>query len=69
MSIDILDFSLNSVMESHNSSLLLHLPAFVGKMPVTPKSGTSVILSVFWHWRCIYMYALSQYESLQNVHV
>lgn len=46
-SIDILDFSFNSVMESHNSSLLLHLPTFVDKIAVTPKNVTSVTLSVF----------------------
>lgn len=71
VSIDILDFSFNYVMESHNSSLLLHLPTFIDKMPVTPKNVTSVILSVFWSWRCVctHMYALSQYESLQIVHV
>lgn len=53
ISIDILDFSFNSVMESCNSSLLVHLPTFVDKMPVTPKSGTSVTLPVLWHWTCI----------------
>lgn len=37
MSVDILDFSFNCVMEYHNSSLLVHLPTFVGTMPVTPK--------------------------------
>lgn len=54
MSIDILDFSFNSVMESYNSSLPVLLTTSVCKMPVTPKRGTCAMLFVFWCYRFVY---------------
>lgn len=57
-------------MESHNSSLLVHIPTFVDKMPVIPKSGTSLmLLCVLTLEMCIHVYALRRYESVQNVRV
>lgn len=64
MSVDILDFSFNSVMESDNSALLMLLMTSVYKMLVTPKRDTSVMLFVFWHWRLI---CPSQHDSVQDL--